>query len=77
MELISSILIWLMDINTGYAAQAQSPLTPSVIRLSHQLIRPGGFTPLAMFGPAVSPRHTHASLGCQERPQKCAPGEGL
>lgn len=44
-----------MDIKTGYAAQVPSPLTPSVIRLSHQLIRPGGFTPLAMFGPAVSP----------------------
>lgn len=69
MELISSILIWLMDIKTGYAAQVPSPLTLSVIRLSHQLIRPAGFTPLAMFGAAVSPRytHTHASLGCREK----------
>lgn len=54
MELISSVLIWLMDIKARLCGP--SPLTPSVIRLSHQLIKPGEFTPLAMLGPAVSPQ---------------------
>lgn len=42
-------------LRTVALAPVPSPLTPSVIRLSHQLIKPGEFTPLAMLGPAVSP----------------------
>ncbi|KAI4815593.1 hypothetical protein KUCAC02_005734 [Chaenocephalus aceratus] len=52
------------------AAPVTSPLTPSVIRLSHQLIKPREFTPLAMLGPAASPQ-------CLARPRVSGKAAGF